>query len=169
MIVPNPSPPPTSAPCPTENSLIVTVATHASSISLGPRLHSEKSASIRTSFFPRRSEYDAVGNTSWVLTKPSSAENRSNPRAIHFGASFRRGVHWGLASRCALTTTSQCRPWPFWFLRRSHRFFAPLQYQSRFAGNGMRGASIPTSIWCVPFKSFISSTASFLRSENHPE
>ena len=52
IIVPNPSPPPTSVPFPITNSRTVTAATIASSISLGPFAQAEKSAFIRTSEFP---------------------------------------------------------------------------------------------------------------------
>lgn len=64
IIVPNPSPPPTSRPLPSTNSLTVADATHASSISLEPGLKAEKSVLIRTSMFVWRSVYKAAGNTS---------------------------------------------------------------------------------------------------------
>ena len=120
IIVPNPSPPPTSTPLPSINSLTVAAATHASSISLGPGLEAEKSASMRTLELPWRHAYDAEGNTSKTVAWPSSIEKSLKPSFIHSGAAFSIGVHWGLARWCALITISQCRPFPLCAFRGVH-------------------------------------------------
>jgi len=108
-------------------------------------------------------------NNQWSIMISSSTENTLKPSFIHSGAASSRSVHWGLASRCALITISQCRPLPVWLRRRYHRRLFPLQYHYRSEINGTRGASTPTATWDDDLSSLIKSLASDMGSVNQPD